>query len=65
MQTRRQFSKMMAATIPAAALTSSSSLWAAPKLDSTVRGVKLGIITGSINPGRPPAGGPPSASSHG
>lgn len=25
-------------------------LWAAPRIDSTVRGVKLGLITGSLNP---------------
>jgi sugar phosphate isomerase/epimerase len=58
MQTRREFGKMAAAGLSTLAL-SPSVLRAAPKLDSTVKGVKLGIITGSINPTRVP-GAPPS-----
>jgi hypothetical protein len=58
MQTRREFGKMAAAGLSTLAL-SPSVLRGAPRLDSTVKGVKLGIITGSINPTRVP-GAPPS-----
>lgn len=50
MYTRRQFSKVIGAGLSVSALPL-SALWAeARRLDSTVHGVKLGIITGSLNP---------------
>jgi len=52
MQTRREFGKMALAGFPLAALVASSGLDAAPpNLDTTVKGVKLGIITGSLGGG--------------
>jgi len=47
MQSRREFGMRMLSTAAIAAV--SQSAWGA-KLDSTVRGVKLGLITGSLNP---------------
>ena len=49
MQTRREFGKMAFAGIPLASLVASSALKAqATALRSEVRGVKLGLITGSL-----------------
>lgn len=50
MKSRREFGKLALAGLPAATVLS-SDLWSAAKLDSTVRGVKLGLITGSIGGG--------------
>src|SRR5579871_2136534 len=69
MQTRREFGKMALAGLPVAALAASSGLdlAAAANFDTTVKGVKLGIITGSLgggggNAGRGAApGAPPPA----
>src|SRR5579871_3862735 len=55
MVTRRQFGKMAVAGLSLSAMPW-SKLFAAAKLDSTVRGVKLGIITGSLNPVMPAPG---------
>ena len=48
MQSRREFGKNAVAGIGLAAF--GSRLRAAARVDSTVRGVKLGLITGSLNP---------------
>lgn len=48
MYTRRQVGKALAAGLTVSALPL-SNVWAA-RVDSTVHGVKLGIITGSLNP---------------
>ena len=47
MQTRRQFGKMMAL------LTAGGACGFAQKVDLTVRGVRLGAITGSLGPFNP------------
>src|SRR5581483_4956383 len=47
MQTRRDFGKIALGGLALAALPA-SDLYA--KVDSTVKGVKLGLITGSLNP---------------
>jgi sugar phosphate isomerase/epimerase len=57
MHTRREFGILAVTTMASAALSSRLG-WAATKLESTVKGVKLGVISGSFNPGRP-AGAPP------
>lgn len=49
MHSRREFNKHVLAGLTASALPV-SRLWAAPGIDSTFHGVKLGIITGSLNP---------------
>lgn len=49
MYSRREFGKATLAGLTLSALPM-SDLWAAKKIDSTVKGVKLGIITGSLNP---------------
>ncbi len=49
MPSRREFGKSLAAGLTIAALSSPWS-WAAGRINSTVRGVKLGLITGSLNP---------------
>src|SRR5579863_624795 len=51
MHTRREFGKIALAGLPLAALMAKSGLEAAPAIDSTVKGVKLGIITGSLGGG--------------
>jgi sugar phosphate isomerase/epimerase len=48
MQTRRDFSKTLAAGVSLASLAATQL--SAAKLDSTVKGVRLGLITGSLNP---------------
>lgn len=47
---RREFGKLALAGT-AGAILPSSDLWSATRLDSTVRGVKLGLITGSLGGG--------------
>ena len=49
MQSRRDFGKAILAGLTASTLPI-SRLWGAAHIDSTFRGVKLGIITGSLNP---------------
>jgi sugar phosphate isomerase/epimerase len=49
MVSRRDFNKALLAGLSVSALKASPA-WAGPRVDSTVRGVKLGIITGSLNP---------------
>ena len=49
MYSRRQFGKAVFAGLSLSTLPV-SRLWAATHMDSTVHGVKLGIITGSLNP---------------
>ena len=67
MHTRREFGKIALAGLPLAVLMTSSGLDAGPaNLDSTVRGVKLGLITGSLGGGggaargATPGGQPPA-----
>jgi sugar phosphate isomerase/epimerase len=57
MQTRRQFIRSSGWGISAVALCPTLNLSATEKVDLTVAGVKLGLITGSLNPPRtaPPA----------
>ena len=60
--TRREFNKVLATTLSAAAISSGLLRAQAKKVETTVRGVKLGLITGSLNPPRrqgAPAGTPP------
>ena len=47
---RREFGKL-ALVGTAGATFPSPDLWSATRLDSTVRGVKLGLITGSLGGG--------------
>ena len=56
MYTRREFGRLAAAGL-SASLLPLSDLWAVAKIDSTYKGVKLGLITGSLNP--LPAGADP------
>ena len=49
MYSRREFGKAVFAGLSSSTLAV-SRLWAAAHIDSTFRGVKLGIITGSLNP---------------
>jgi sugar phosphate isomerase/epimerase len=49
MYSRREFGKAALVGLSASVLPL-TELWAAPRIDSTVRGVKLGLITGSLNP---------------
>lgn len=49
MQSRRQFGKTLIAGFSASSLLT-TRLWPATRVDSTFHGVKLGIITGSLNP---------------
>lgn len=49
MPSRREFGKDLVAGLAVAAL-SSPRLWAAARINSTVHGVKLGVITYSLNP---------------
>jgi sugar phosphate isomerase/epimerase len=54
MLSRRDFGK---AAVAGAALSAMGGMaWGATKVDSIVRGVKLGLITGSLNPLAPPPG---------
>jgi sugar phosphate isomerase/epimerase len=49
MHSRREFNTMALSGLALSAL-SGDRLWGAAKLDSTVKGVKLGLITGTLNP---------------